>query len=116
MDIHTLSSTHHFRDGCWATDYVGGRSKLSLDKAGTRPWKAHRVCMCPDGKHADITSLLLDKKGYPLNLDEIPNFCSLCPVLAGEIMKERQGDNFKCYRNHLISTTGMSLVIQPHKD
>ena len=88
----------------FVTDFVDGRSKLALEKRGTRPWKAWRICLCPNNEHhsppEDFGPWSLDEDGNPKQPlgDQI---CTTCPVFAGEFLQKLQygqeGD-FRIYK------------------
>ena len=79
----------------WAfTGYDGGRAKLAGKKAGTRPWKAWRVCLCPGGKHRPLAKDIeyrLDRYGNPRehDIDEI-TWTTECPINCCELILKGQ--------------------------
>ena len=80
-------------DGYAWTSYKGGRSKLAMRKAGTRPWRLWLVCMCPGGQHIRLpedVEYALDKDGnFYKGLVKI-SWCTSCPVNAHEFMLRSQ--------------------------
>ena len=83
------------------TDMKGGRSKLHGQKRGTRPWKVFRVCCCKDQHTSPPEVLILNAEGNP---PEPPNWNTVCPLAAMELMKAVQGETFKIYVKWFPST------------
>ena len=88
----------------WSTGLKGGRSKLHLGAAGTRPWRVYRPCMCPENKHISPPEgfeFSFDRYG---NTDEdISGLCTNCPLFVGELFMRMQPEPFLCYRKYLTS-------------
>ena len=83
-------------DAGWAwTKFKGGRCKLAMKKAGTRPWRAWFVCLCPGGKHQRVQrdiEFCMDREGNPKC--EVKYFTG-CPVACHElIVRCHWMDNF----------------------
>ena len=82
-------STQHVieDDGGHFWTQMASRSKLPGKKRGTRPWKVHRLCFCPGGKHVhppDVFNSHLDDVG---NLkDGPPTWHTTCPVAAWQVI------------------------------
>ena len=101
-------STDHwwdFKNKCWTTSFVAGRSKLALQKSGTRPWRAWRICMCPNEEHIEPPEnfeFSFDENGNT-NMD-ISNLCTTCPLFIGQFLKRAQEPLvFRCYRKYIYS-------------
>ena len=101
-------STEHWFDvknRCWSTSFVDGRSKLALQKAGTRPWRAWRICLCPDGKHVEPPEDF--EHSFDVNGNthlDISGFCTTCPLFIGQVLKRSQPEGqFRCYRQYINS-------------
>ena len=70
-------------DNGWMwTQMVGGRAKLEKRK-GIRPWKAFRICLCPNGKHNDVPDKFRTKDNNPENL----TWCSTCPINSFKVVR-----------------------------
>ena len=98
------SEEHHFEDNCWSSAYLGGRSKLELQQDGTRPWRAWRICMCPNEKHIAPTGTFpfcLDRWGNPT--ESWSQYCTTCPVFIGEFLEQSMPPPFRPYRKWLDS-------------
>ncbi len=101
------ASTEHWWDDrtlSWSTGYKGGRSKLELQKAGTRPWRAWRLCTCPEENHVP------PEPDFPFSLDRWGNptgswskYCTCCPLFIGQLLKRAQPAPFRPYRKYLTS-------------
>ena len=94
------SRTHHYdwEAGWQATEYFGGRAKLSGDKKGQRPWRMWTVCFCPEGKHIRPPQrfyLQIQKDGNPRKADEKVPFCTTCPVACQEFLWQLQPTTLK---------------------
>ena len=93
-DLHKIkiSRLHHWDlpNKCWSTSYVGGRSKLHGNKRGTRPWRAWRICLCPDNEHVSPPAdMAIANDGDPV--EALPEaICTTCPLFAGELLKSLQ--------------------------
>ena len=96
--------------GCCYTDLIAGRPKLCGKKRGTRPWRLHRLCLCPDGKHQSPPQLFcchFDDNG---NLKKKPTWTTTCPVAAWQVIESCQlgegipKDECKLYKKWLPST------------
>ena len=86
------SRSHHWDldNGCWSTEYLGGRSKLHGQKS--RSWRAWRLCMCPNGQHrSPRADLLIGEDGNPIG--DVVGHCTTCPVAAGEFLARLQAAN-----------------------
>ena len=89
------ASMHGFNEieGHGFSGFKGGRSKLCMQKAGTRPWRLWYVCMCPNGRHISVprdVEYALTKEGNPHeDLYEV-NWCTSCPVNALEFVLRAQ--------------------------
>ena len=97
------SNKHSFDNinNCWTTDFLGGRSKLQDHKAGTRPWKAWRICLCPNEDHVSPPDdLLIGEDGNPFEDEPLPeDCCTTCPVFCGELLRQLQPEGeFYVYR------------------
>ena len=83
---------------CWSTGYLGGRSKLAMQKAGTRPWRAWAICLCPGNLHQpppEDVEYTFDADGNPsVEL----NLCTTCPLFAGQLLRRLMPTNFRRYR------------------
>jgi len=97
------SETHHWdpENKCWSTAYLGGRSKLAMHKAGTVPWRAWRICLCPGNVHVsppEDFEFTIKPDGNPM--EPLPeNICTTCPYFAGELLSRLQFPrNFRCYK------------------
>ena len=97
-------SKNHFinaNEGYGWTDMVGGRSKLHGPKRGTRPWRVIRICLCK-GAHVSVPDHFnMDVQGNPV---DDPNWNTVCPVAAMELMRYVQGDDFKPYAKWFSSS------------
>ncbi len=87
-------------DHTWATSYLDGRAKLCMGKRNSRPWKAWRICMCPDAVHVpppEDFEFSFDADGNPTV--DMANLCTTCPVFTGELFQRMQRTRkFHCYR------------------
>ena len=114
------STCHWFGDDCWSTALVEGRSKLPLGKAGTRPWCAYRVCLCPNGKHVPPEPGLCHQFNDEGNLQDPTKYTTTCPLFAGQLLKQFQEaagyEDFKLYRKTMVgkkrTAKGRSLIGQ----
>ena len=99
VDIKKVkNSREHFinaNEGYGKTKMVEGRSKLHLNKRGTREWWVYRVCTCK-GKHKGPSERQsrVKKDGNPKSR---PTWDTCCPVAAMEFLHHHQGANFRCY-------------------
>ena len=69
--------------GFMYTQLKDGRAKIEGTQ-GTRPWKAYRVCMCPDEKHNGppedfLENIIVD--------EENPAWCTTCPISCAQVIK-----------------------------
>jgi len=99
------SEEHDFdeQNKCWSTAYPGGRSKLPMHKAGSRPWRAWGICLCPDNVHIpppEDFEYSFTKKGNPRRL---PRLCTTCPLFIGQLLERmmRWKPPFRRYRKWL---------------
>ena len=94
------SSIHDINpnEGHGWTQMVGGRSKLHLQKRGTRPWRVYRVCTCRENHVSPPEDLTLDQNGNPL---EEPSWNTVCPLAAMELLQRCQGDPIRIYTKWL---------------
>ena len=86
-EIHVIDA----QQGWCLTAYDGGRSKLMLNKSGTRPWNAFRVCLCK-GEHISPppdVEYCFDKKGNLMEDTEI-TWDTNCILAAVELVHRRQ--------------------------
>ena len=90
------SRDHHINgnDGYGKTAMVNGRSKLHLNKAGTRPWWVYRSCTCK-GKHKTPTSRQMRVKDGNPRIK--PTWNTACPVAAMQFLQHHQGADFRPY-------------------
>ncbi len=100
------SSDHWFGENCWSTALCDGRSKLPLEKSGTRPWNAFRVCLCPNGRHVPPDPGLCFQFDDSGNLENTCKYTTTCPVFCGELLKQFQEadgcEDFYPYRKPLL--------------
>ena len=91
--IHTCA----YGNGWMSTEFKGGRCKIEKKK-GTRPWKLHRVCLCPEAKHQRIPAdwrTKLDSNGNPK--EPLP-WCTTCPLNAFQMIRNMlPADDFRTY-------------------
>ena len=98
------------KHGCCFTDLVAGRPKLCGKKRGTRPWRLHRLCLCPGGKHQNPPELFCTHFDDNGNLKKKPNWHVTCPVAAWQVIESTQRgegipkDECKLYKKWLPST------------
>lgn len=95
------SRTHYFslKYSCWATKYVGGRSKLCMHKKGTRDWWAWRHCVCRGGVHvspAEDFEYTFDRNGN--TSEDLSRYTTTCPLFCGEVLHRKQHGALGCYR------------------
>ena len=88
----------------WAwTSFFGGRCKLALKKAGTRPWRVWFTCMCPDKKHVPVPEdfeFWMRKDGNP----GMPvTFHPECPVACHELI-------LRCHWKHYFGEETQTAV------
>ena len=94
-------------EGYGYTEMIEGRSKLHLQKAGTRSWRVFRVCCCK-GDHVsppEFKDGCMDQDGNPT---EEPSWNTCCPVACMEFLKMMQGnqEKFHVYRKWFPSGYG----------
>ena len=101
------STKHKWGDDWWFTEFVDGRAKLPLEKSGTRPWCAWRVCLCKGGKHVpppeDFENSFDDEGNSSMDLSKLT---TTCPVFAGQVLSRLQQHldlPFRSYRKPLLS-------------
>ena len=108
VDIGKIKKSyeHKFGEDWWFTGFVDGRAKLPLEKNGTRPWSAWRICLCKGGKHVpppvNFEYSFRDDGNSTMSLDGLT---TTCPVFAGQTLKRLQDHldlPFRCYRKPLI--------------
>ena len=101
--VHDISAN----EGYGWTEMVDGRSKLHLQKAGTRPWRVFRVCCCKEGKHSSPPDdLALGEDGNPV---EPPTWNTVCPVACMELLKICQGEPFQVYKKWFKKGFGQNI-------
>ena len=85
------SRTHDFnwKQGWQCTDFLGGRSKLTGVKKGSRPWKMWRICLCKGKKHRrprkDAWSFIDDDGNPSLGVEHL-GFDPVCPLACTEMV------------------------------
>ena len=96
------SEKHVFGDDWWFTEFTDGRAKLPLEKRGTRPWCAWRVCLCKGGKHVpppeNFECCFTDDGNNTMDLSKVT---TTCPLFAGQVLFQLQEHwelPFRCYR------------------
>jgi len=113
IDIKKIkdSTRHWFGTDCWFTEFVDGRAKLPLEKSGTRPWRAWRICLCPKGKHVppppDFECSFNDEGNSSADLSGI---CTTCPLFIGQLLDRMQRFQewpLRCYRKAYVGTKRM---------
>ena len=82
--VHVINAN----EGYGYSEMVEGRSKLHLQKRGTRPWKVYRVCTCKDDHVSPPPDLQLDESGNPF---DDPTWNTVCPVASMELLQIMQG-------------------------
>ena len=95
------NSTDHVIDaenGIGSTGFVEGRSKLSGRKRNSRPWRAFRKCLCPDGKHKPVPAYFKHRIQADGNPRTEPPYCTNCPVAAMELVSLKQDNDVQLYR------------------
>ena len=89
--LKRIKQTEHHQvcpsQGWMRTDFKGGRPKLQNQARNTRPWKAYRVCLCPEAKHVPLP----DGWDSYENLDEQCNpknvtWCTVCPLNCFQVV------------------------------
>ena len=91
MDKIKKSRTHNFnwKKGWQYTEYVGGRSKLTGVKKGSRAWKAYTICLCKGKKHRRPKKgawTFIDEDGNPSLGVEHLGFDPVCPLACKEMV------------------------------
>ena len=113
--VHVIDAAQ----GWCSTAFEGGRSKLMLNKSGTRPWNAYRVCLCK-GEHVspppDI-EYCFGRDGNLLDGVEI-NWDTNCVLAAVEVVHRCQWDHPpRCYpklgKNGRFNSQN---IRKPHED
>ena len=82
---------HNWKRGWQCTSFVGGRSKLSGKKKGTRPWKVYRRCHCPGSKHIRPPSGFCEEINEDGNPEVDVKWNTSCPLAALELFWQFQG-------------------------
>ena len=111
IDIGKIKKSvkHVWGDDWWFTEFVDGRAKLPLEKAGTRPWCAWRICLCRGGKHVappENFEYCFTADGN--NTMDLSKLTTTCPLFAGQTLKRIQDHldlPFRCYRKPLTGKT-----------
>jgi hypothetical protein len=97
------------------TAMVGGKSKLHLNKRGTREWSVYRVCTCK-GPHKSPTNrqMRCSKTGIP---PKKPSWNTCCPINAMLFAKHHQmGASDRAYRIYPRWTKRGTFGNQNHGD
>ena len=115
LDKVKCSEIHHWGPDWWATEFVGGRSKLADGK--TRVWRNWRLCLCPNEEHhAPGNDIQIGPDGNPTTpLDR--KYCTTCPVFCGQLlhkMQSNQGLPFRIWRRwtNIVNLAKQFLVNQ----
>ena len=99
------SRTHNFnwRNGWQCTDFLGGRSKLTGIKKGSRAWKMYRICLCKGKKHKRPKKnawSFIDEDGNPsLGVEQL-GFDPVCPLACTEMVWQCEHEEDQPKRNY----------------
>ena len=115
LDKVKCSEIHHWGPDWWATEFVGGRSKLADGK--TRVWRNWRLCLCPNEEHhAPGNDIQIGPDGNPTTpLDR--KYCTTCPVFCGQLLRKLQDEEdlpFRIWRHWRPQTFGFGQHNHPN--